>query len=359
MATNVDAQICVRRDASGNWDTSNPTLLNGEVGYITDLKLFKVGDGTSEWLDLPYVLPTAHGGTHYMGGTDEVYITSSQIDTGIGYNTYLQRIDIPIPLTRSGFPNGQWCGIPGTPMGYQFGAHWETDFFEPVGYTWQGYNTGTTSYQMMRPTSWAGALQMNAFSVGAYITAGLYRSSFDNGTVLGYSSYSGDELSFTAKFEPSYSYPSSNTATIIAGLLTDPTQTESSFEQGAYFKILMSPSGANLYAVYHYISSATGLPVRVTSASLGSVTGDSVYRIEFARYYDAANDEYWPVIAFMRDNTNVAYINTYSLYGATGTGYMDFTSLTPQVSIKNTAGATTKILYVDYMSATRYFVRTP
>ena len=46
------SQIQFRRDTDANWATCNPTLASGELGYITDTGLFKIGDGTTDWVSL-------------------------------------------------------------------------------------------------------------------------------------------------------------------------------------------------------------------------------------------------------------------------------------------------------------------
>lgn len=40
---------------SAQWTSLNPVLKAGEVGYVSDLNnIYKVGDGTSTWSQLPY-----------------------------------------------------------------------------------------------------------------------------------------------------------------------------------------------------------------------------------------------------------------------------------------------------------------
>lgn len=48
-------RIIQRNDISTNWTTSNPTLAIGEVGWETDTKKFKLGDGVTPWTSLEYV----------------------------------------------------------------------------------------------------------------------------------------------------------------------------------------------------------------------------------------------------------------------------------------------------------------
>ena len=49
-------KIVIRNDIEANWISSNPILLEGEVGITMDTtpKKFKIGNGTSVWNDLPY-----------------------------------------------------------------------------------------------------------------------------------------------------------------------------------------------------------------------------------------------------------------------------------------------------------------
>lgn len=47
-------QIQYRNDLAANWTTANPTLLSGEIGYETNTKLMKIGDGVTPWVSLAY-----------------------------------------------------------------------------------------------------------------------------------------------------------------------------------------------------------------------------------------------------------------------------------------------------------------
>jgi hypothetical protein len=49
------ARIRLRRDTAANWTAANPTLLLGEVGFETDTRKLKLGDGTTAWTSLLYV----------------------------------------------------------------------------------------------------------------------------------------------------------------------------------------------------------------------------------------------------------------------------------------------------------------
>lgn len=53
-----------RRDSAVNWALNNPVLLQGEIGYDTTNKLYKIGDGTNTWETLDEFNP---GSLFYMG----------------------------------------------------------------------------------------------------------------------------------------------------------------------------------------------------------------------------------------------------------------------------------------------------
>ena len=43
-----------RRDTAENWTSANPILSDGELGFETDTKRFKLGDGKKAWNNLDY-----------------------------------------------------------------------------------------------------------------------------------------------------------------------------------------------------------------------------------------------------------------------------------------------------------------
>ena len=47
-------KILFRRDTSSNWTAANPTLSNGELGFETDTRRFKIGNGSQAWNSLSY-----------------------------------------------------------------------------------------------------------------------------------------------------------------------------------------------------------------------------------------------------------------------------------------------------------------
>lgn len=46
----------VRADTMIEWLKANPVLLNLEMGYEIDTNRFKVGNGTDNWMQLPYYM---------------------------------------------------------------------------------------------------------------------------------------------------------------------------------------------------------------------------------------------------------------------------------------------------------------
>lgn len=43
----INSRIQLKNDTAAFWTSSNPILLNGEIGFENDTGRFKVGDGTT------------------------------------------------------------------------------------------------------------------------------------------------------------------------------------------------------------------------------------------------------------------------------------------------------------------------
>lgn len=54
MSVVVTVRFQWRRDTAAAWTAADPVLLDGETGYETDTKKFKIGDGVTAWTALPY-----------------------------------------------------------------------------------------------------------------------------------------------------------------------------------------------------------------------------------------------------------------------------------------------------------------
>jgi hypothetical protein len=61
-----ETRILMRRDSAENWYESNPILSNGEMGYCTDTRQVKIGNGTSRWNSLSHTYnPIFEGSVPY------------------------------------------------------------------------------------------------------------------------------------------------------------------------------------------------------------------------------------------------------------------------------------------------------
>jgi len=127
-------RILLRRDTSANWSANNPVLASGEPGYETDTYRMKIGDGTTQWLSLPYYVggigptgadggpgptgeagpmgPTGEGGgiTGPVAGTgpntfygDQTVIGSVSVTGGVFLNPQEFNGDVTIPEGSNGF----------------------------------------------------------------------------------------------------------------------------------------------------------------------------------------------------------------------------------------------------------------
>ena len=85
MTITLNALQKQRRDTASNWTSNNPTLLDGELGYETDTKKFKIGDGSTAWQSLDYLpIPDTNrllAGNLTVGGNFTVNGTTTTIDT--------------------------------------------------------------------------------------------------------------------------------------------------------------------------------------------------------------------------------------------------------------------------------------
>jgi|SRR5210317_722469 len=53
----ITARVTVRKGTAAQWQITNPTLLDGEMGWESDTSMLKVGDGTTKWKLLKYYDP--------------------------------------------------------------------------------------------------------------------------------------------------------------------------------------------------------------------------------------------------------------------------------------------------------------
>ena len=66
--------IQIRRDTSANWTSANPILAQGELGVETNTNKFKVGNGSTAWNSLSYLINTgSYLTTSDIGSTVQAY----------------------------------------------------------------------------------------------------------------------------------------------------------------------------------------------------------------------------------------------------------------------------------------------
>jgi hypothetical protein len=67
----------VRRGTTQEWTEENPILLEGEIGYEIDARTWKVGDGVTAWIDLPYAISEGPVGPVGPGITIKGFVTDA------------------------------------------------------------------------------------------------------------------------------------------------------------------------------------------------------------------------------------------------------------------------------------------
>jgi hypothetical protein len=76
-------QIQFRRGTASQWTTANPVLAAGELGFETDTKEFKIGDGASLWSALAYWISDVASHTHTASQISDSTITGRALITAV------------------------------------------------------------------------------------------------------------------------------------------------------------------------------------------------------------------------------------------------------------------------------------
>jgi hypothetical protein len=75
-------QLQFRRGTSSEWNSANTILALGELGLETDTNQFKIGNGASGWIELPYGGLVGPQGDAGANGVDGISVTSANIVSG-------------------------------------------------------------------------------------------------------------------------------------------------------------------------------------------------------------------------------------------------------------------------------------
>lgn len=92
-------KIQLRNDTTSNWESYNPILAPGEIGVDTSLGKIKVGDGSTSWLNLPYI--GSIDLSNYVDKTSSQTITGAKTFSFLKANTLFNNTSDPI-LTNVG-----------------------------------------------------------------------------------------------------------------------------------------------------------------------------------------------------------------------------------------------------------------
>ena len=84
MATVLSTKIILRNDTAASWLEHNPVLLPGEFGIEWDTGLFKIGNGSSKYKDLPYAGAPSASGSAILDA--DGYTLSANAERKLGLN---------------------------------------------------------------------------------------------------------------------------------------------------------------------------------------------------------------------------------------------------------------------------------
>lgn len=81
--------IQIRRDTAANWTSANPVLAQGELGAETDTLKIKMGNGSTAWNSLGYLIDTGSYATvnSFVAGVRE---TRANTNTSVWVGTQAQ-----------------------------------------------------------------------------------------------------------------------------------------------------------------------------------------------------------------------------------------------------------------------------
>ena len=136
-------QFQFRKGTATEWSGSNPTLASAELGVETDTNKFKIGNGSSPWNALPYVLsPFPYTGSAEITGS--LVVTGSVVATAGFTGSFSGSLGGSFPYSElTGVPSGivssstQINNLVGVSASFAISASWApggtstTDIFNP------------------------------------------------------------------------------------------------------------------------------------------------------------------------------------------------------------------------------------
>ena len=135
------SRIQIRRDSAASWTSANPILAQGELGVELDTNKFKVGNGTSDWNSLAYLISTSD----YISGVPSSVDNEIALFSGTGGKTLKRATTSGVLKATSGVLSAATAGTdyvaPGTSTTYT-----STQNFAANGITLKGTSTGVTTF---------------------------------------------------------------------------------------------------------------------------------------------------------------------------------------------------------------------
>ena len=113
-----NSTVKVKRATAARWASQNPVLAAGEIGYETDTRKMKLGDGTSSWTQLSYLVAEGTGAagqaaTIRIGTVTTVAYTANATVVNSGTSTAAV-LDFAIPRGKSVYEYAVEGGYEGT-----------------------------------------------------------------------------------------------------------------------------------------------------------------------------------------------------------------------------------------------------
>jgi len=117
-------RIKIRRGTAADWTAANPVLQNGEMGFTTDTRVLKLGNGSANWAALPGISIDSLMQKAVYDSNDDGVVGNSTLLDGMSLSGVLSRanhtgnqaistvtglqtaLDEKIPLTQKGAANG-------------------------------------------------------------------------------------------------------------------------------------------------------------------------------------------------------------------------------------------------------------